>query len=194
MGYVEQSLSTGERVILKARLHWGMFLGPLIGILIAVLVIALSALPFLVPYSTVREFDAHQYGFQVKQGEPLLSENEFNEAQPIAGICCAGCAVLWFLLAILRLLTRISIFFTSEFAVTNKRVIGKSGALRRRSLEIMLSKIESVSVDEPFWGRILNYGTIVVKGSGGTSQPFPFISDAMGLRLQINNLIPPAER
>jgi hypothetical protein len=56
----------------------------------------------------------------------------------------------------------------------------------------MLSKIESVSVDEPFWGRILNYGTIVVKGSGGTSQPFPFISNAMGLRMQINNLIPPA--
>jgi hypothetical protein len=47
-------------------------------------------------------------------------------------------------------------------------------------------------VDEPFWGRILNFGTVTVRGSGGTVQPFPFISDAMNLRMQINNLIPPA--
>jgi uncharacterized membrane protein YdbT with pleckstrin-like domain len=180
MGYVEQSLSSGERIILKARLHWGMFINPLFGIIFASLVLLLSAAPFLISYDSLANLEGLQ-----------LSKNDYNTLQPVAGLCCTGIGLLWLLAASLNLLARIIIFFSTEFAVTNKRVIGKSGLLRRRSLEVMLSKIESVSVDEPFWGRVLNYGTITVKGSGGTIQPFPFISDAMALRLQISNLIPP---
>jgi uncharacterized membrane protein YdbT with pleckstrin-like domain len=180
MGYVEQSLSSGERIILKARLHWGMFINPLLGIFVGILCLLLSSVPFMISYRTLSNLEGLQ-----------LTETDFNMLQPLAGVCCAGFGLLWALLMFLNLLSRIATFFTTEFAVTNKRVIGKSGGLRRRSLEVMLSKIESVSVDEPFWGRILNYGTITVKGSGGTVQPFPFIANAMGLRLQINNLIPP---
>jgi hypothetical protein len=180
MGYVEQSLSSGERIILKARLHWGMFINPLLGILFAVMFLMFSMVPFLIPYQTLANL-----------GNFPLSKDDYSLLQPLAGVCCAGFGLLWMLGMFLNLLSRIAIFFSTEFAVTNKRVIGKSGTLRRRSLEVMLTKIESVSVDEPFWGRILNFGTITVKGSGGTVQPFPFISNAMDLRLQINNLIPP---
>jgi uncharacterized membrane protein YdbT with pleckstrin-like domain len=181
MGYVEQSLSSGEQIILKARLHWGMFLNPVLGILAAGLFLLLSAVPFLIPYQSI----AGLAGMQ-------LSEYDYSMLQPLVVITCGGCGLLWMLLTGVNLLSRIATFFSTEFAVTNKRVIGKSGLLRRRSLEVMLSKIESVSVDEPFWGRILNFGTVTVRGSGGTVQPFPFISDAMNLRMQINNLIPPA--
>jgi uncharacterized membrane protein YdbT with pleckstrin-like domain len=181
MGYVEQSLSSGERIILKARLHWGMFINPVLGLFTACLFLLLSLAPFLIPYETLASLEGLQ-----------LSESDYGMLQPLAGICCAGVGLLYLLMVFLNLLSRIAIFFSTEFAVTNKRVIGKSGVLRRKSLEVMLSKIESVSVDEPFWGRILNFGTVTVKGSGGTVQPFPFISDAMGLRMQINNLIPPA--
>jgi len=174
-------LSSGERIILKARLHWGMFINPVLGMFTAGLFLLLSLVPFLIPYET----------FASLEGLPL-GESDYSMLQPLAGVCCAGISLLYLLMAFLNLLTRIAIFFSTEFAVTNKRVIGKSGVLRRKSLEVMLSKIESVSVDEPFWGRILNFGTVTVKGSGGTVQPFPFISDAMGLRMQINNLIPPA--
>jgi hypothetical protein len=179
VGYVEQSLSSGERVILKARLHWGMFIGPLFGIMAAMVFILLSMIPFMVSYYAISGIEGLE-----------LSRADFNTIQPLAGSCCFGCGALWLLGALLNIAAHISLFFTTEFAVTNKRVIGKSGALRRRSLEIMLSKIESVRVDEPFLGRLLNYGTIIVKGSGGTAQPFPFISDAMALRMQINNLLP----
>jgi uncharacterized membrane protein YdbT with pleckstrin-like domain len=180
MGYVEQSLSSGERIILKARLHWGMFINPLLGMITACLFLLLSVIPFLVPYTSISGVAGLQ-----------LSEYDYSMLQPMAGVCCGGIALLYLLAASLNLLSRIVIFFSTEFAVTNKRVIGKSGLLRRRSLEVMLTKIESVGVDEPFWGRILNFGTVTIKGSGGTVQPFPFISNAMDLRMQINNLIPP---
>jgi uncharacterized membrane protein YdbT with pleckstrin-like domain len=179
MGYVEQSLSSGENIVIKARLHWGMFIGPVINLIIGFVIFAaallLTAFPKTLPGTLTENFSA-----DLIASIPVI----------LAGTTC--CLLIILMLAALQLIRRIGTFFSTEFAVTNKRVIGKSGALRRRSLEIMLTKIESVSVDEPFWGRILNYGTIVVKGSGGTSQPFPFISNAMGLRLQINNLIPPA--
>lgn len=64
---------------------------------------------------------------------------------------------------------------TSEFAVTNKRVVMKFGFIRRSSLEVLLTKIEGVSVDQGILGRILDYGTIVVGGTGGSRTPFPKI-------------------
>lgn len=181
MGYVEQSLSSGENILIKARLHWGMFIGPVINLMIGLVLFAVSLFLTLFPKTLPETVSGNLTADQIASIPVVLF-----------GVNC--CLMIVLLLGLILLARRIGVYLSTEFAVTNKRVIGKSGALRRRSLEIMLSKIESVSVDEPFWGRILNFGTIVVKGSGGTSQPFPFISDAMGLRLQINNLIPPAER
>jgi len=55
---------------------------------------------------------------------------------------------------------------TSEFAVTNKRVLIKTGLVRRHSLETLLSKIESIGVAQSILGRILGFGTIVISGNG----------------------------
>ena len=71
---------------------------------------------------------------------------------------------------------------TSEFAVTNKRVIIKVGLISRRTLEMNLSKIESVNVNQGMLGRMLGYGTIVVVGTGGTKEPFAAISDPLTFR------------
>jgi uncharacterized membrane protein YdbT with pleckstrin-like domain len=75
-------------------------------------------------------------------------------------------------------------FLTSEFAITNKRVIIKVGFISRRTLEINLQKIESISVDQTILGRILDYGNIVVIGTGGTKEPFSNISAPMEFRRQ----------
>jgi uncharacterized membrane protein YdbT with pleckstrin-like domain len=104
----------------------------------------------------------------------------------------AACLCPSGLIAVFGLLAFISAgvsFVTSEFALTNKRVIGKVGFLRRSSLELLLSKVESVNVNQPMMGRALNYGTLVVIGSGGTRTPFKNISDPMTLRRQIQNQI-----
>ena len=60
---------------------------------------------------------------------------------------------------------------TTELAVTNRRVIYKRGFVRRHTIEMNMDKVESVDVDQSFWGRIFNYGTIVVHGTGGSLEP-----------------------
>lgn len=75
---------------------------------------------------------------------------------------------------------------TSEFAVTNRRVIIKVGLVSRRTVELNLEKVESIGVEQTVPGRILGYGTIVVVGTGGTKEPFRGISDPMGFRRAVN--------
>jgi uncharacterized membrane protein YdbT with pleckstrin-like domain len=77
----------------------------------------------------------------------------------------------------------------AEFAVTNKRVILKTGVVRRRTAEMFLNKIESVGVDQTVLGRILNYGSIVVHGTGGSSEPFDFVAKPLELRRQVQEQI-----
>ena len=72
--------------------------------------------------------------------------------------------------------------WTSEFAITNKRVIIKVGLLRRRTLEMNLSKIESINVNQTIIGRILRFGDIVVVGTGGTKEPFSCIGAPIKFR------------
>jgi uncharacterized membrane protein YdbT with pleckstrin-like domain len=77
----------------------------------------------------------------------------------------------------------------TEMAVTNKRVIVKSGLAERRTNEILLSRIESVVVDEPALGRILGYGTVIVRGTGGTPEVFQKIQDPLKFRQQVQSQI-----
>lgn len=72
--------------------------------------------------------------------------------------------------------------YSDEFAVTNKRVIVKTGLISRRTLEMNLSKIESVNVDQTIFGRLLGYGTITIIGTGGTRESFPNISHPIEFR------------
>jgi uncharacterized membrane protein YdbT with pleckstrin-like domain len=71
---------------------------------------------------------------------------------------------------------------TSEFAITTKRVIIKEGLIARRTLEMNLSKIETVNVDQSIMGRILNYGSITIIGTGGTHEVFNNIAHPMQFR------------
>lgn len=74
---------------------------------------------------------------------------------------------------------------SSEFAVTNKRVIVKIGAIDRRTVETMLSKVEGIGVDQGILGRICNYGTVTVTGTGGTREAFDNIADPLEFRRQV---------
>jgi uncharacterized membrane protein YdbT with pleckstrin-like domain len=80
---------------------------------------------------------------------------------------------------------RVVQYLGSEFAVTNKRVLIKVGIVNRRSLEMLLSKVETVRVEQSVAGRLLGYGTIVVTGTGGTNEPFRSIADPLEFRRQV---------
>ena len=73
-------------------------------------------------------------------------------------------------------------YVTSEFAVTNKRVIMKTGWISRQVLELNLHKIESVNVDQSLLGRLLGYGTITIIGTGGTRETFDRIAHPLAFR------------
>lgn len=72
-----------------------------------------------------------------------------------------------------------------EFAITNKRVIIKTGWISRSIFEINHSKIESVNVDQSILGRIFNYGSINIIGSGGTKGIFHTIKNPFVFRSKI---------
>ena len=78
---------------------------------------------------------------------------------------------------------------TSEFAVTNKRVVIKTGLIRRHSLETLLSKIEGIGVAQSILGRILGFGTIVISGTGGSKEAFHKIADPMMFRRRVQEQI-----
>ena len=74
---------------------------------------------------------------------------------------------------------------TTELAVTDRRVIYKSGVIARHTLEMNRSKVESVDVDQSLLGRLLGFGTIVVRGTGGSLEPIRLISDPLTFRNHI---------
>ena len=94
----------------------------------------------------------------------------------------AAISVIFLLVGISSGVTRYINFVTSEFAVTDKRVIFKIGVLRRRTLELQLSKLEAVTVNQGIIGRLFGYGDIIVTGTGGTKEPFKMIDSVLDFR------------
>ncbi len=74
---------------------------------------------------------------------------------------------------------------TTELAVTDRRVIYKTGIFRRHSMEMNRSKVETVGVNQSILGRVLGYGTVIVRGTGGSFEPIPFIGDPLTFRSHI---------
>ena len=78
-----------------------------------------------------------------------------------------------FIGVILTILYKTSLYISTEFAITNRRIIVKTGIIRNDSFEIMLQKIEGIKVTQGIIGRLLDYGSIVVTGTGGSKEPVP---------------------
>lgn len=71
---------------------------------------------------------------------------------------------------------------TNELAITNQRIIGKKGLISRETVELKYEKIESISVMQSILGRILKFGIIVVRGTGGTAVSFQFIANPVAFK------------
>ncbi len=96
---------------------------------------------------------------------------------PLAAIAAALGAII----IVVALVRRSS----TELAVTNRRVIAKFGLVARRTVEMNLAKIESVSVEQTVMGRLLGFGSIIVTGTGSTMDPIRFIADPIVFRQAI---------
>jgi uncharacterized membrane protein YdbT with pleckstrin-like domain len=76
-------------------------------------------------------------------------------------------------------------YYSSEYVVTNKRVLMKKGFFRTQSVEISLDRIESIYIERNIIGRALNFGTIIISGIGGTKNPLFYIPNPLEFRKQL---------
>lgn len=86
-----------------------------------------------------------------------------------------GLGLLFWLAAAIR-------YFTTELAVTNKRVVAKFGFISRSTVEVNLQRVETIQVNQSILGRLFNFGSIVVAGAGNPQAPVPGISNPLQFR------------
>ena len=70
----------------------------------------------------------------------------------------------------------------TEIAVTDRRVIYKRGFINRHTIEMNMDKVATVDVDQSVLGRLLNYGTVTVQGTGMSFEPLRRIEAPLALR------------
>ncbi|MHB8500087.1 MAG: PH domain-containing protein [Candidatus Acidiferrales bacterium] len=161
MSYIEKHLIPGETLQYQTKLHWIVMLGH----------VGLTA-------------------FFVLAGLALLvfSWNTRHSGESHSNILIWLALAAFFVAAILLGVGLIKRSAT-VMALTNKRVIVKTGLASRRTLELLLSRIESVVVEEPAMGRVLGYGTVIIRGTGGTPETFDKIAHPLEFRAQVQGQI-----
>jgi uncharacterized membrane protein YdbT with pleckstrin-like domain len=165
MSYVEKNLIPGERVVYRTGVHWSVLVGPTI-------VAAIIAAP----------------GIALLAYRDRIASNEF----PVYAVAIAGAALV--VVAAIVLAYNVIKRNATEIAVTDRRVIIKTGMTSRRSLEIMVAKVESIGIDETVMGRVLGYGTVVIHGTGGTPEPFRKIAHPSEFRREVQQQVDGTKR
>lgn len=153
MSYIDGTLMSDEHVVYRTKPHWIIFTPSLGWLLLAILIL------FIGPNYNV--------GNTYFYGNYTITD--------ILGFMSLAAALLSGFSAYVT-------YQTSEFGITNRRILMKVGFIRRLSLEILLSRVESIQVYQSIPGRVFNYGTIQVSGTGGSKDPFPNIPDPLLFR------------
>ena len=99
-----------------------------------------------------------------------------------------GLAGLLGLIALFLLIREWFGWWTTEIAVTNLRVIYKTGLVKRRTKEMNMDKVESVEVDQSILGRLLDYGTVTITGTGAGLESLPGVARPIELRNSITGV------
>ncbi len=161
MGYVQNNLNPGERILYATRLHWIVLWR---SIFIEAIFTA-AGLALLVWAAT----DKH-------------TERGQAQAAGIAGLALILFGSIILGVAVIRR-------NATEMAVTNKRIIIKVGFLTKRTIELFLAKVESVGVEQTLLGRMMGYGSLTVRGTGGTNEPFSHVANPLEFRRQVQHQI-----
>jgi Bacterial PH domain len=162
MSYARSNLVPGETVIYETRLHWIVMLGHL----------AVGCLLLALPGALLLYYAKNQTAIDSK--ELHLME---------------GGAALLLISGMVVILAGMVRRNATEMAVTNRRVVIKTGLASRKTIEMLLNKVESIEVSETAGGRMLGYGTVVVIGTGGTSEPFHKVAHPLEFRNQVQHQI-----
>jgi len=97
-------------------------------------------------------------------------------------------ALLLFAAGLILLARAWFIWWTTEIAVTDRRIIYKTGFISRKTTEMQTEKVESVDVDQSVLGRIFDYGDVIVRGTGTGLSPLRNIDAPLELRNHITGI------
>lgn len=161
MSYIEKHLIPGETLEYQTKLHWIVMIGhATLSVIFFAAAIALG----------------------------VYTWNEKQAGRPHSNV------LVW--LALAAFIVALILFGVGQIrreatvmALTNKRIIVKTGLATRRTVELLLTKIESVVVEEPAMGRVLGYGTVIIRGTGGTPETFDNIAHPLQFRAQVQSQI-----
>lgn len=161
MSYVQKHLIEGETIIYETRLHWIVLIGPvLLGVMLG-----LTGL-----------------GMFVLSGRTAADQYTAHQSLMIMGAIFLFGALIFVVRGILWR-------NATEMTVTNKRVFIKVGLAARRTIELLLSRVESIGVEETVMGRMFGYGTVTVHGTGGTPEVFNMVAYPLEFRTQVQQQI-----
>ena len=159
MSYIENTLLDNEKVILLVRPHWVVFVSPV--------VVTVCVMIFFSLFSGGMYFNVALLGLSITTWLVLIGM--FFIAYALASACIT--------------------FYFSEYGVTSRRVLMKTGMIQRNSLELFVTKIEAIHVDQSIIARMLGYGTLVVIGTGGSRDCFCWVPDPLRFRHMIQQRI-----
>jgi acyl-coenzyme A synthetase/AMP-(fatty) acid ligase len=162
MSYAQSNLVPGETVIYETRLHWIVMLWHIV---LGCLLLGLPGVLLL--YYALSQTGIDSKTLHIMEG---------------GGVALLVCGVIVVLMGMIRR-------NSTEMAVTNRRVVIKTGLASRKTIEMLLSKVESIEVNETAVGRMLGYGTIVVIGTGGTPEPFHKVAHPLEFRSRVQQQI-----
>lgn len=80
-------------------------------------------------------------------------------------------------------------YLTTEYVVTNRRLCVRTGVFRVVTLETVLTKVGTIVVEQTLAGRVFGYGTVVVKGVGGSTDALPRIAAPELLRRKVHEAL-----
>jgi uncharacterized membrane protein YdbT with pleckstrin-like domain len=89
------------------------------------------------------------------------------------------------LVAVVLLIQEWLQWWVTEIAVTNRRVIYKKGLIQRQTNEMNMDKVESVQINQSIFGRMLDYGTVTILGTGEGFETLHTIASPIELRNSI---------
>lgn len=166
MSYVEKHLVSGETLQYETKLHWVVMLSHAA---LATFLVAAGIALFALSVTTRRSIGPNA-----------------NLLIALGVAAVLGAAILLVAGAIKRSAT--------VMALTNKRIIIKTGIATRRTIELLLPKIESIVVEEPAMGRVLGYGTVMIRGTGGTPEVFEKIARPLEFRERVQSELAAVEK
>lgn len=151
--YVDNTLLKDEKLIYFSRPHWIIYMPGVFAFIVALIFVY---------------FGPKYFNLRL----------DIWGSHTLYGICATISAIIgicWLLSAYVK-------YQTSEYAITDRRVIMKTGWIQRNSLELFLRKLEAININQTITGRLLNYGTVTIVGTGGTEDHYFNVRDPLRFR------------